>query len=54
MVTEPLVKKKWGWLRAGTHLDLVGGLMMCETNNVIMQIGEIFIDTRAGALSETP
>ncbi|HIF88866.1 MAG TPA: ornithine cyclodeaminase family protein [Candidatus Thioglobus sp.] len=53
MATEPLVKGEW--LRAGTHLDLVGSFTpkMRETNNTAMQIGEVFVDTRAGALSET-
>mgnify|MGYP000002804794 CR=1 FL=1 len=53
MATEPLVMGEW--LSAGTHLDLVGSFTpkMRETNNTAMQIGEVFVDTRAGALSET-
>ena len=53
MATEPLVMGEW--LSAGTHLDLVGSFTpkMRETNNTTMQIGEVFVDTRAGALSET-
>jgi len=53
MATKPLVMGEW--LSEGTHLDLVGSFtpQMRETNNVAMQIGEVFVDTRAGALSET-
>ena len=53
MATEPLIMGEW--LSAGTHLDLVGSFTpkMRETNNTAMQIGELFVDTRAGALSET-
>ena len=53
MATEPLVMGEW--LSEGTHLDLVGSFTpkMRETNNTTMQIGEVFVDTRAGALSET-
>jgi len=53
MATEPLIKGEW--LQAGTHLDLVGSFTpkMRETDNTAMQIGEVFVDTREGALSET-
>ena len=53
MATEPLIKGEW--LSEGTHLDLVGSFTpkMRETDNTAMQIGEVFVDTRAGALSET-
>ncbi|MFP6775171.1 MAG: ornithine cyclodeaminase family protein [PS1 clade bacterium] len=53
MSNEPLVMGEW--LRDGTHLDLVGSFTpkMRETNNTTMKIGEIFVDTRDGALSES-
>ncbi len=53
MSTEPLVMGEW--LSEGAHLDLVGSFTpkMRETNNTAMQIGELFVDTRAGTLSET-
>jgi ornithine cyclodeaminase len=53
MATEPLIMGEW--LSAGAHLDLVGSFTpkMRETNNAAMQIGDVFVDTRAGAFSET-
>jgi ornithine cyclodeaminase len=53
MATEPLIMGEW--LSAGAHLDLVGSFTpkMRETNNAAMQIGAVFVDTRAGAFSET-
>jgi ornithine cyclodeaminase len=53
MSTEALVMGEW--LSDGTHLDLVGSFTpkMRETNNTTMKIGEIFVDTRDGALSES-
>ncbi len=53
MATEPLVLGEW--LKPGAHLDLVGSFTptMRETDNIAMQRGAVFVDTRAGALSET-
>jgi ornithine cyclodeaminase/alanine dehydrogenase-like protein (mu-crystallin family) len=53
MATEPLVLGDW--LKQGAHLDLVGSFTptMRETDNTAMQRGAVFVDTRAGALSET-
>ncbi len=53
MATEPLILGDW--LKPGTHLDLVGSFTpeMREADNRVMQRGQIFVDTRAGALSET-
>jgi ornithine cyclodeaminase len=52
MSTDALVLGEW--LRDGMHLDLVGSFTpkMRETNNTTMKIGQIFVDTRDGALSE--
>lgn len=43
-----------GWLRAGTHVDLVGGFKpdMRETDDRVMQRAAIFVDTFAGTLAE--
>lgn len=43
------------WLKPGAHLDLIGSFTpsMRETDNVAMQRCAVFVDTRAGALSET-
>ena len=53
LATEPLVRGDW--LKPGAHLDLVGSFtpLMRETDNRAMQRGALFVDTRAGALSET-
>jgi len=53
MATEPLIKGEW--LKPGCHLDLVGSFTptMREVDNLAMQRGEIFVDTRKGALVET-
>ncbi|MCP8686003.1 ornithine cyclodeaminase family protein [Marinobacterium sedimentorum] len=53
LATEPLVLGDW--LRPGAHLDLVGSFTptMRETDNSAMQRCEVFVDVRAGALSET-
>lgn len=42
------------WLREGTHVDLVGGFRpdMREADDTVMRRGQIFVDTRAGALAE--
>lgn len=53
LATDPLIKGDW--LKPGAHLDLVGSFTptMREADNSAMQRCEIFVDTRAGALSET-
>ncbi len=53
MASEPLVFGDW--LKPGAHLDLVGSFTpsMRETDNVAMQRCAVFVDTRAGALSES-
>lgn len=53
MATQPVVFGDW--LKPGAHLDLVGSFTpsMRETDNVAMQRCAVFVDTRAGALSET-
>ncbi|TFH88524.1 ornithine cyclodeaminase family protein [Billgrantia azerbaijanica] len=50
---EPLIRGEW--LSPGTHLDLVGSFTpaMREADDEVMRRGAIFVDTRAGALSET-
>jgi len=53
MSEKPLVLGEW--LKPGSHLDLVGSFTpnMRETNNAALQQSSVFVDTRAGALSET-
>ncbi|WP_432474651.1 ornithine cyclodeaminase family protein [Amphritea sp. HPY] len=53
MATAPLILGDW--LKPGAHLDLVGSFTpaMRETDNAAMQRGAVFVDVRAGALSET-
>ena len=53
MSTSPLILGDW--LKPGAHLDLVGSFTptMRETDNHAMQNCAVFVDTRAGALSET-
>lgn len=48
--TTPLVKG--AWLKAGAHLDLVGGFRpdMRESDDEAVRLASIFVDTRAGAL----
>jgi alanine dehydrogenase len=50
---EPLVRGEW--LEAGQHIDLVGAFTpdMCEVDDAAMARGELFVDTRLGALSES-
>ena len=52
MSKEPIIKGEW--LSAGCHLDLVGGFTpeMQEADNAALKKAKIFVDTRAGALSE--
>jgi ornithine cyclodeaminase len=42
------------WLKAGAHLDLVGGFKptMRETDDEAIKRAQVYVDTRAGALSE--
>ena len=49
---EPLVRGDW--LRAGTHLDLVGGFRpdMREADDAAMARSRVVVDTYAGALAE--
>jgi ornithine cyclodeaminase len=44
-----------GWLRAGQHVDLVGAFTpdMCEVDDRALERGELYVDTRGGALSES-
>jgi len=49
---EPLIRG--AWLRAGTHVDLVGGFRrdMREADDDAVERSRVFVDTYAGALSE--
>ncbi len=51
MSTEPLVRG--AWLRAGTHVDLVGAYnpTMRETDDEALRRATVYVDTRAGALA---
>ncbi len=52
LATEPLVQGDW--LRAGTHVDLVGGFTpaMREADDEAVRRSTVFVDTREGALVE--
>lgn len=52
LAREPLIQGDW--LRAGTHLDLVGGFtpQMREADDAAVRRSRVFVDTRAGALKE--
>lgn len=52
LATEPLVQGDW--LRAGTHVDLVGGFTpaMREADDETVRRSTVFVDTRGGALVE--
>ncbi|KJZ15414.1 ornithine cyclodeaminase [Marinomonas sp. S3726] len=52
MSKEPIIKGDW--LNPGCHLDLVGGFTpeMQEADNAALKKAKVFVDTRAGALSE--
>jgi ornithine cyclodeaminase len=48
----PIVKGEW--LKAGAHLDLIGGFKpdMRETDDAAISRASVFVDTRAGAMKE--
>ncbi len=52
LATEPLVHGDW--LRAGQHLDLVGAFKpeMAEADGRAVSTADVYVDTRAGALTE--
>lgn len=52
MATQPIIKGEW--LKQGAHLDLVGAFRkdMRETDDTAIVKSAVFVDTRAGALSE--
>lgn len=52
LATKPLIMGEW--LSAGQHLDLVGAFKpnMCEADEAAIVRAEIYVDTKAGALSE--
>jgi ornithine cyclodeaminase len=49
---EPLVRGDW--LKAGTHVDLVGGFTpsMREADDAALKRSRVYVDTRGGALKE--
>lgn len=49
---DPLVQGEW--LKPGAHVDLVGGFtpQMREADDAVLKRAAIYVDTRAGALSE--
>ena len=49
---EPLIRG--AWLKAGTHVDLVGGFTpkMREADDAALRKASVFVDTRDGALKE--
>lgn len=53
LAREPLVLGEW--LKPGQHLDLVGAFTseMREADDAAIARGELFVDTRAGAFSES-
>ena len=52
MASEPILKG--AWLRAGSHVDLVGAFRpdMRESDDALIRKAAVFVDTRAGALVE--
>ena len=50
--SQPLIHGEW--LKPGAHLDLVGGFKpdMRETDDTAIRRARVFVDTRAGAMSE--
>jgi ornithine cyclodeaminase len=49
---EPVLRSEW--IRAGTHIDLVGGFTrdMREADDDLVARASVFVDTHAGALAE--
>ena len=52
LATEPLIRG--AWLREGQHIDLVGAFRpdMREADGEVLAKTDVYVDTRAGALSE--
>jgi ornithine cyclodeaminase len=52
LASEPLIHG--AWLKAGTHVDLVGGFTpkMREADDRVIKRARVYVDTRAGALKE--
>lgn len=52
MATEPLIKGDW--LKAGTHVDLVGAYRkdMREADDDVLRRGRLFVDSRVTTISE--
>lgn len=52
MAREPLIRG--AWLTPGMHIDLVGGYApdMREADDNALRVARVFVDTRAGAMSE--
>jgi len=52
LASEPLIKGEW--LGPGQHLDLVGAFTpnMSEADSTAVALADVYVDTRAGALSE--
>lgn len=52
LATDPLISGDW--LKAGAHLDLVGGFKpsMREADDAAIRRAKIYVDTRAGAMAE--
>lgn len=52
LATEPLIVGEW--LSAGQHIDLVGAFKpdMCEVDEAAIVRADVYVDTRAGVLSE--
>ena len=52
LAVEPLIHG--GWVRPGTHVDLVGGYTpgMREADDALIAKARVFVDTRAGAMQE--
>lgn len=50
--SEPLLRAEW--VKAGTHIDLVGGFRptMREADDALMSAAALFVDTLEGALAE--
>ena len=52
LASEPLIRG--AWLKAGAHVDLVGGFTpkMREADDRAIKRARVYVDTRAGALKE--